>query len=52
MLQEFPIFLVIFIIMLKVLIIRIVLYIYDSFIYEGIMLKSSKFVAAPSPNIQ
>ena len=51
MLIEVPIFLVIFFIMLMVLIISIVLYSYDSFLFEEIMLKNSKIISVPSPDI-
>ena len=51
MFLEFPMFLAAFIIMLIVLIICITLYLYDYFLPEQILLKSSKISSSPSPDI-
>ena len=51
MILEFPIFLAIFIIMFIALIIIIVLYSYDSFISEEILLKSNKISSSPSSDV-
>ena len=51
MILEFPIFLAIFIIMFIALIIIIVLYSYDSFISEEILLKSNKITSSPSSDV-
>ena len=51
MLQEFSVYLVIFIILLMISIMIIALYIYDSFISQEILLKSSKITSSPSVDI-